>query len=298
MKKTFSTKLIMKLRLNPGLLIFLIPVVFCAYSGPRYLYSASPLISPIPLERGATSLDINYFSHAKKSDSTGNHDNAFVFGASHMIGKKTLIVVSADVKKEQDIFTGRHDSLLRLKYNGGFDSSNVTTKRFRTRLGIVYFFHPPDSDRWVIPSVAGSVDLHRMNLNESGEFNNNRYGRFFDMYQVSLSFQYNLLFRISKQINLTYITRMTQVKFFTPKTDYTREEGFNTGLRQDIKMELCPCFISGYADYKPFKAIPLYLCGQFFNDLVYWKHPAAAFDPGRTYVKGSGISIGAKYVFR
>jgi hypothetical protein len=282
--------------------IFLYPLfsigilIFYSCTGPRNLYSVSPLISPVQLKKGAATVEASYLTHSKYSVPSKSADNGFAASISHMPGKKILAAVSVDLKRDRDVFIKVPDSFQRLIRNGGFDSSIVNTKRSSASLSMVYFFRA-DHHRSFVPSIGASLGLHHMQLAESGQLKNNGYQRFFNDNQLSFSLQYNMLFKIGRRINLAYIGRLTIVKFLTPETDYTKEEGFNSGLNRSKKIEFYPGFFGGYADYRPFKYIPFYITGQFFNDLAVWEHVAAKFDPNRTNVKGSGLSVGLRYIF-
>ena len=118
------------------------------------------------------------------------------------------------------------------------------------------------------------------------------------MYQVSLSLQYNVLFKVSRKINLAYAGRLTLVKFLHPQTDFSPNEKFNLELNAGGKIQLYPCLISGYASYKPFRDIPFYLESQVFNDIYLDLREPGEDDLKSSNVKGSGITIGVKYVFR
>ena len=291
----------MRKKILSSLMISVIVLIFCSCNGLRYIYSSSPLLSPVPSENGSTSVSAGYFTHNKSNenfDSLANRDKAFTFTASHMLGEKIMVAAALDLKKEESTFATITDSLVKLKYNGGFDSSFVNTKRYTAGVGIVYFLSSPGANRLVVPSIGGSLNLHHMQLSESGQLDNNPYHRFFDLYQVSLSLQYNILFKVSSKINLAYAGRLTLVKFFNPQTDFAPSERFNLALNAEGKIQLYPCLISGYASYKPFRNIPFYLESQFFNDFYLQLHQPVGFNLESSNIKGSGIAIGIKYVFR
>lgn len=285
----------MKNKPTNRLLLCITAISFCACNGPRYIHSVSPLLSPVPLEKGSTSVAADYFTHNKPADSVGDHDNAFAFTVAHMLKKKVMLSATVDVKKEKDVFHFAPDSLYRVTANGGFDSSIVNTKRYTAGLGVSYFFHSPDEGTKTISGIAGSLNLHHMQLAEAGQLKNNPYHRYFNEYQVAFSLQYNILRKLGKRINIAYIARLSFVKLINPKTDFTEEEQFNTGLGQGEKIQVYPSLISGYIGYKPFKNIPLYAEGQLFNEVALWEHTMAKNEKGRPNIKGSGISIGLKY---
>ncbi|MBC7936686.1 MAG: hypothetical protein H7Y86_15150 [Rhizobacter sp.] len=276
-------------------------ILFCSCNGPRYIYSSSPLVSPVAGSKGSTSIDAAYFSHINTSngfDSTANKDNAFSFDVSNMLTKKIKFFVHGDFKREKNIFPLLTDSAAINIYNGGFDSASVATQRQSAGLGIVYFFNSRGRGKRIVPGIAGSVYLHQVKLKESGLLANNSYERFFNANQLSFSLQGHLLFKINKRINVTYITRIILVKFMTAKTDFTKEEKEITGLHRDGKSGIYPCFIGGYASYQPLRNIPLYCNFQFFNDVALWAQATAKYDPPRSNIKGSGVAIGLSYSFK
>lgn len=291
----------MKDKMVFGFLNILIVIAFCACQGPRYIYSSSPLISPVAGEKGTTSIDAAYFSHNSTSnyfDTSANKDNAFGFDISNMVTEKAKLFAHVDFKKEKNIFHLLTDPTAINIYNGGFDSSVVTTQRYAAGLGMVYFFNSQNRSERIVPSIAGSVYLHQMKLRESGILTTSRYDRFFNANQLSLSLQYNVLFKLSERISIAYIARLSFVKFLAAKTDFTQDEKDITGFHSDGKLDVYPCFISGYADYKPLRNIPLYFNFQFFNDVALWDKATAKYDPPRSSIKGSGVAIGLRYYFK
>ena len=155
--------LTMRKKIISSLINSVIVFIFCSCNGPRYIYSSSPLLSPVPLANGSTSVSAGLFTHNKNNenfDSLANRDKAFTFTASHMLGEKIMVGAAVDLKKEESTFATITDSLSKFKYNGGFDSSFVKTSRYTAGLGIVYFLNSADANRSVVPSVAGSLNLH------------------------------------------------------------------------------------------------------------------------------------------
>jgi hypothetical protein len=287
---------------DKAVFVFLIVFVIalCACNGPRYIYSSSPLISPVAQNKGSVSIDAAYFSHSNTSngfDTTANKDNAFGIDISNMLTEKIKLFAHVDFKKEKNIFHLLTDPTAINIYNGGFDSAAVTTQRQAAGIGMVYFFNAQNRSERIVPSIAGSVYLHHMKLKESGILSNNSYDRFFTANQLSLSLQYNLLFRLSERINIAYIARLSLVKFIAAKTNFTQGEKDIAGFHSDGKLDVYPCFIGGYADYRPLRNVPLYFNFQFFNDVALWNKASAKYDPPRSNIKGSGVAIGLSYYF-
>jgi hypothetical protein len=280
------------------LLCLTLAYCLCACNGPRNIYSVSSLLPPVPLQKGASGIDVGYSTHQKTTnykDSAGNKDYAFSLTLSHMLNKKTMLLAYTDVKNEKNIYTTNLDSLHKLIYNAGFDSSVVYGKRYTAGLGIAYLLK---TTGMVIPSVAGSISLHQMSLREAGTLKGNPYHRFYKMNQLSFSLQGNLLFKFGKRFNLAYINRLTIVQLFKANTDYSADEQYNAGLHQAGKMKVLLCPIALYADFQPIKKIPLSLTGQFFSDYVNWNRMMSEYEPGRTYVKGTGVAVGLRYVVK
>ena len=282
---------------------FLLIPVYCLFScsGPRNIYSASPFVSPVRMEKGATTIEGNYFTHTRQPnvrDSVpGNRDNGFGLNLSHMLKERTLVFVYADVKKERGQF---HDSTNILNdpsfnaYNAGFDSSVVIGKRHSLGAGIQIF--SKDHGK-VTTSLASSVGFHQIDMNESGLLAQTPYHRFYKLNQLSLSLQGNFLFSVNNSLKLGWVSRLTIVNNFKANTDYSPGEKLSAGLR-DERMDVFLCITGLYAQYKPLKKIPVYINGQFFNDLAFWNHSLAKYEPGRIFIKGTGISVGMNYVFK
>lgn len=283
---------------------FLLIPVYCLLSctGPRNIYSVSPFVSPVRMEKGAVAIEANYFTHAKqlgpRDSFPGNRDNCLGLNFSHMLKERTLVFVSMDIKKELDQF---HDSIAQPAYadffnnwNAGFDSSIVIGKRKTLGAGIEFF----SKDRGkTTTSLAITVGLHQLDMNESGLLKRIPYQRFYKTNQLSLSFQQNFLFKISNSFKLAWVTRLTLMNNFKATTDYSSDEKLNAGLR-DKRIMGSVCLAGLYADYQPIKKVPIHINGQFFNDLAYWNHPAAKYELGRDYIKGTGVSVGMKYIFK
>ena len=270
-------------------------------TGPRNIYSASPFVSPVRMEKGATAIEVNYFAHTRQLDVRdsvpGNHDNSFGMIFSHMLKERALVFAYADVMKERSQF---HDTANVLNdpsynaYNAGFDSSIVFGKRHSFGAGIELFSHDHGK---ATTSLAGSVGFHQFNMNESGLLAQAPYHRFYKLNQLSVSFQGNFLFKINNSFKLAWVSRLTFVNNFKANTDYSSDEKFNAGLR-DKRMNVFLGLTGLYADFKPLSKIPLHINGQFFNDLVLWNRSMAKYESGRIFIKGTGVSIGMKYIFK
>ncbi|MGE5108781.1 MAG: hypothetical protein ACM3H8_14655 [Sphingobacteriales bacterium] len=281
-------------------------LVFCLSScyGPRNIYSASPFVSPVRMEKRATAIEANYFTHTGPTNARdthlGNRDNCFGLTFSHMLKERTLVFASTDFKNERNQF---HDSTDIFNnslydtynaYNAGFDSSIVFGKRYSFGAGIEFF---SDDLGKVTSSLVVSVGFHQLNMKESGLLLQAPYQRFYKVNQLSLSLQSNLLFKVSSRFNLAWVTSLSLLNTLKANTDYSSGEMLNAGLR-DRKIDIFFCATGIYADYKPLRKIPIYITGQFFNDLSLWKHSFAKYELGRTYVKGTGVSVGMKYIFK
>jgi hypothetical protein len=270
-------------------------------TGPRNIYSSSPLIAPFPVPKHNTSIEANYFTHTRQpnvGDSVAEtRDNCFNVTVSRALWPKILLFTYADISKEHYRF---RDSISVLNnpdfysYDAGFDSSVVLAKRFVVSGGLEFF---SDNRGKNSRSFAVAVALRRLNMNESGLLMRAPYIRFYRLNQVSLSLQQGFLFRPWTNFRIAWIVRLTALKNFQAKTDYTDEEKFRAGMR-DKTLNLLAGFTGVYADYRPLKKIPLFITGQFFNDLSFWNHSFAKYEPGRIYIKGTGASTGLKYFFR
>lgn len=286
-----------KYKTHKRLVLLLLPF-FIGCNGSRYIYSVSPQLSPVPQDHHSTSISANYFSHNKNEfapDSSKNRDNGFSLSVAHMATEQLLLVGSIDFKKEKSIVSGLTDSIFLLRYNGGFDSSFLDTKRKAATIGLVYFFYRANENRKLVPSIAGSIGVHQLVHKESGTDAGAAYHRFFNDYQLAVSGQYNLLFQVSKRLKFGYIARITMVKFLHPDTDFTRGELGNTGFHK--KIAWYASLFGGYASIQPFRKIPFLIDAQLYNDVIFWKKTAAKYETGRSYIKGSGIAIGVKHVF-
>jgi hypothetical protein len=242
-----------------------------------------------------------YFTHGgqpnAKDSVSGNHDNALGFSLSHMLSPKTLVFGSVDLKKERNYF---HDSVALAgdpsynAYNAGFDSSVVFGKRYTASVGVEFF---TKETRNISRSLAITMGYHQVNINESGLLMQNPYKRFYKLNQVSLSFQGNLLFKVTKRLDVAWILRVTVLNSFKANTDYSAQEKFNSGLRdKSVYGFFCPTGL--YIHLQPFRNVPFYINGQFFNDVAFWNRSFTKYEPGRTFIKGTGVSTEIQYVFR
>lgn len=280
----------------------LFPAIFWLVScnGPRNIYSASPFISPVPLTKGATASEANYFTHTRERnvpDSLpGNHDNCIGFNISHMLKERTLLFATSDIKKERNQYG---DSIRLVNdrsfnvYDAGFDSSIVFAKRKTFTTGIEFFSKAHEK---TIKSIAISAGLNQLNMNESGLLHGIPYQRYYKLNQFSLSIQHNFLFNISNGFKLAWITRLTLLNNFKANTDYSPEEKLNAGLR-DKRLNAFLGLTGLYADYQPLKNVPIHINGQFFNDGWIGKHPMAKYELGEVHIKGTAASAGVNYVF-
>ena len=280
-------------------IIFLSSSLYCLYSctGTRNLYSSSPFISPVPLDKGASEIEGNYFTHTRNQNNDSgqlHRDNSFGLGIFYMIKTKTALTAFGDIKNERDRY---HDSIALRNdptFNGGFDSSNVVGKRYTLGAGIEFF---PGGEGKTIKSFAILIDMHLVSINESGSSGNRGYDRFFKMDQLSLSLQQNFLFTVKDNWKIGWITRLTLLNNFKAFTNYSSPEKLTTGLRGErVNIIFCPTGL--YTEYKPSKTLPISLNGQFFNDLSLIKHPLAKYELGRVYIKGTGLSVGVKYLLK
>lgn len=253
------------------------------------------------MEKKAVAIEANYFAHTRQRNVPdsfpGNHDNCFGLTFFHMLKERTLIYLYADVKKERNQF---HDSIPRADdpsfnfYNAGFDSSIVFGKRSTLGAGIEFF----SIDRGkATTSLSVSVGLHQFNMNESGLLQRAPYHRFYNVNQLSLSFQQNFLFKVSRNFKLAWVTRLTILNSFKANTNYSFDEKLNAGLR-DERVNVFFGWTGLYADYRPFKKVPIYINGQFFNDLSYSNYPGAKYTVGSVYINGTGVATGVKYIFK
>jgi len=255
----------------------------------------------VSLEKGSTAIEACYFTHGSQTnvrDSvSGNRDNALGFSIAHMLSRKTLVFGSMDLKNEKSHF---HDSIALAgdpsfnAYDAGFDSSVVYGKRYTVSAGVEFFSKETTT---ISRSLAIIMGYHQVNISESGLLMQNPYKRFYKLNQVSLSFQGNLLFKVAKRLDLAWIIRATILSSFKAHTDYSTQEKFNSGLRDNrVYGFFCPTGL--YLHFKPFKNFPLYANGQFFNDVAFWNRSFAKYEPGRTFIKGTGVSMGIQYVFK
>ena len=281
------------------LLLLILWLVSC--NGPRNIYSASPFVSPVPLTKGATAIEANYFTHTRERnvpDSLpGNHDNCIGFNISHMLKERTLLFATTDIKKERN----QYDDSVPLvndpsynRYDAGFDNSVVFAKRKTFSTGIEFFSKEHGK---TIKSTAILVGLHQFKLNESGLLRGVAYQRFYKINQLSISLQQNFLFNISSGLKLGWITRLTILNNFEANTDYSPEEKLNAGLG-DKKVNAFFCLTGLYADYQPIENIPIHINCQFFNDGWISEHPMAKYELGEVHIKGTGVSAGIRYVFK
>jgi hypothetical protein len=269
-------------------------------SGPRNIFSSSPFVSPVRMNKGAIAVETNYFSHSRNphtGDSlTTSRDNGFGLTVYQMLKDRILLFVNADVMKEKNEFrdsTGLPNDPSFAAYDAGFDSSIVLGKRYSMRTGVEFFSNDRGKGS---RSLAVSFAFHRMNMKEAGLLNQSAYHRFYKLNQISLSLQHNFLFISGKNFKLAWSSRLTLVNSFKGKTDYSSDEKLKTGLR-DNRLNVLLCLTGIYAQLKPFNKWPVYLNGQVFNDMALWNRALAKYELGRTYVRGTGVSVGMKYIF-
>lgn len=268
---------------------------FIACTGPRNIYSSSPFVSPFPMEESNTAIEANYFSHTiqtnKVDSSFSDRDNCFGLNVSHMLKERTLLFGFVDVKKERNLFANSYNlDTTSYSYNAGFDSSFVIGKRYTAGAGIQFFSDYKNT------STNLSFGFHHFDMNESGLLRRAPYQRFYKINQLSLSLQQNFQFKSKDRFKLAWIMRLTVLKTFKSNTNYLASEKFKAGL-QDKRVNAFLGHIGLYADYQLIKKKPLYLNGQLFNDLNMWKKAFARDELGRTYIKGTGVAFGIKYIF-
>ena len=283
----------------PAFLIVLIQL-FYSCSGPRNIYSASPFISPVPMKKNSIAVEGGYFTHSRQTNvsatAPGNHDNGVALSVSEMLKEHMLLFVFTDLKNERNQF---HDSIALADdpgsnaYNAGFDSSVLSAKRFTWGAGMELFAHNQGK---ITTSLGLSLAFHRLKQQESGLLHQALYQRFYNLDQLSFSAQGNLLFNLSDRFKLALVSRVTLVNSLRANTDYSKEEEDNAGLR-DGRMNIYLAIPGIYLDYRLCQKIPIFINGQFFNDLAFWNHASAKYEKGRTYLKGTGVSAGLKYIF-
>ncbi|HLP39464.1 hypothetical protein [Lacibacter sp.] len=281
----------------PGFLI--IPVCFLfSCTGPRNIYSASPLVSPVPMQKGSTAIEANYFSHTRqenvKDSVPGNSDNCFGLTLSYMLKERTLVFVYADVKKERNQFALKPRPVIDFDYNAynaGFDSSIVFGRRYTMGTGVEFF---SDVYKPIIGSLAIVANFHQFNMKEAGILLQAPYQRYYRLNQLTFSLQGNLLLKAGDRFNLAVMGRITILNSFKASTDYSHNEKKNAGLL-DQRVKAFLSLPNLNAEYKPFKRFPLFITGQFFNEFTAWRF--VSYEPGRIYLKGTGASVGMKYIF-
>jgi len=115
-------------------LTLLIPVCcFISCTGPRNIYSASPFVSPVRMDKGNTAVEANYFTHTRQTNRDtipGIHDNCIGLNISHMFTERTLVFFYIDTKKEGGSWRKIH-SQIKDKSVGGL------TQHFFCRFKIV-----------------------------------------------------------------------------------------------------------------------------------------------------------------
>jgi len=249
------------------------------------------------MENGAAAIEVNYFSHGRSQNSNDsfqkNRDNSFGVVFSHMLKERSAVFAFADMKNEHDQYHGNAALANDPGFNAGFDSSDVFGKKYTVGIGGEIFGKEHGK---TTTSFAGSLELHRSSLSESGFLGNAPYTRFFKLNQLSVSLQQNLLFKLSNNLKIALVTRLTVLNNFKASANYSSEEKQITGL-QDQRVNIFVCLPGLYADYKPLKKIPFHINGQFFNDLSLWDHAFAKYELGRVYIKGTGASAGLRYIF-
>lgn len=242
------------------------------------------------MEKGATAIEANYFSHVSTeyyADSVPgpNNDNCFGLNVSHMLKERTMLFANSDIKDEQNEFGN---------YNAGLDRSKVSVKRYTAGAGIQFF---SKDHKGMTNSFAMSLGWHHFDLKESGLLNQLGYERFYRLNQITISLQQSFLFKLSNNFKLAWVIRLTALKNFKANTDYSAEEKYNTGLR-DKGTNILLGLYGLYADYHPFKKVPLFITGHFLSDLNMSDRGFAKDEPGHIYMKGPGVSTGIRYIFR
>ena len=275
-------------------LFALLSLIFLsACTGTRNLYSSSLLLSPVPLKKGDATIEGNYFTHSKyagNDSSQLNHDNCFGLDLFYMLKQRTALIAFADVKNEKDRY---HDTISQISnpsFNAGFDSSEVLGKRYVVGGGMVFF---SKNQNKTSRSIAISAAFNHFSINESGSLNRSSYRRFFELNQVSVSLQHNLLFTINESWKISWTARLILLNNLKARTDFSTSEKQVAGLR-DKSLDVIFSPAAAYLEVKPVKGFPAFVTGQFFNDLNFPKQTLAKYQPGRIYIKGTGIAVGVK----
>ena len=286
-----------------NLVFVLIPACFFSCTGPRNIYSASPFVSPVRMDKGNIALEANYFTHTRQTNRDtipGIHDNCIGLNISHMLTERSLVFGFIDIKKEQDMF---RDSIAQpgdsyfYQYNAGFDSSVIFVKRHTIGAGVQFFSKDYNGSSI---SLAISLGWHHFSMNESGLLQRVPYHRFYKVNQLSLSLQQNFLIKISRNFKLGWVPRLTVLNNFKAHTDYSFEEKVNASLL-DNRIYALFSMIGFYADYRPSRKIPLHIVGQFFNEWSLYGDKDNSDMVSKTnpfHVKGTGAAAGVRYIFK
>jgi hypothetical protein len=65
-KFIFNLYKLTSVRLDKQISLLVLTLWLVSCNGPRNIYSASPFVSPVPLTKGATAIEANYFTHTRE----------------------------------------------------------------------------------------------------------------------------------------------------------------------------------------------------------------------------------------
>src|SRR5215831_9008986 len=271
-------------------------ISFSSCIGPRNFYSATPFVSPSPIEKGKASVEL-----FNGSNSTNHTLLITTDTKDHTLGGRTYYMPNDHWKYFAEGFLSQAHSTVftalpsysAFPYNAGFDSSNIKTKNWTAGIGTQYFARRGKT----IPSLAFSIDVQHLDLNEHGLANSVDYSRFYESNQLVISLQQGFCRKISNSVNLGFVVRAQWLQTLHIKDDYTIQESFSNGLARPGGHSLSLGIFNFYADVKPFKSVPLRLSGQFFNQMIFWNKTLAKYEDGRQYIKGTGAAFSLQYVF-
>lgn len=283
-----------------NLCTYLLIITFITSScyGPRNIYSSGPFISPFPLNKGESSVEVTHSYNSRKSNpndsAKNNKDNGYGFYLTHSFTNNNQFTFYTDFKKEKNCLLDTSHYFLN---NAGFDFSSILSKRITSGIGFTHFFKSSKttSER-ASKAITGLLSYQHSSLSDSGLINQTNYKRNFKSSNLFFILQFSSLFNISKQFRIAYIERFTLSHYFSNGTNYSNDELKSTGLDKQGKTQLYFCLIGLDIELQPFKKIPVYITSQWYNDWVMWNHFMSTQQPlGGTYIKGTGVEIGLRY---
>jgi hypothetical protein len=273
--------------------------LFSSCYGPRNIFSSGPYISPVKLEKQESAIEVFHSTNTKKSDKNdttkGNKNNGYTLSFIHRFNANNQFNYYVGIENEK---LSLYDTTHFIYSNTGFDYSSISTKRFTTGIGFSQFIDKSYRYFLIATSISGMIGYQHSQIFDIGQIKQNAYIRNFDINNLFFIIQSSALIDVCKSFKIGIMNRFTFSHYFNMKTNYTSNELDSTGLNKENKTQLYASLIGLHLEFKPFKKMPVSIIGQWYNDWSFWNHFMVGYELNRTYIRGSGASIGLKYEHR